>query len=161
MLVEYHTAHELQRSQRTVYRTYVNNVVAWLSGRASPSHGGGHRFKSCSDHHFFLHLTLCISLSLCGTSLVTRASLRGTYLVTCVLSCVRRGKTLQRARNPLQSTPLLERPWRARSTRTSAPACSRSPSHNSPSHARLTLCRTPARSRSPPHKARHRFVANF
>ena len=25
--------------------------VAWLSGRASPSHGGGHRFKSCSDHH--------------------------------------------------------------------------------------------------------------
>ena len=26
-------------------------LVAWLSGRASPSHGGGHRFKSCSDHH--------------------------------------------------------------------------------------------------------------
>lgn len=26
-------------------------MVAWLSGRASPSHGGGHRFKSCSDHH--------------------------------------------------------------------------------------------------------------
>lgn len=29
----------------------LDNVVAWLSGRASPSHGGGHRFKSCSDHH--------------------------------------------------------------------------------------------------------------
>ena len=28
-----------------------NLSVAWLSGRASPSHGGGHRFKSCSDHH--------------------------------------------------------------------------------------------------------------
>lgn len=130
--------------------TYVNNVVAWLSGRASPSHGGGHRFKSCSDHHFFLRLTLCISLSL-----------HGTCLLTCALSCVHRGKTLQRARNPLQSTPLLERTWRARSTRTSAPARSRSPPHNSPSHASSTLCRAPARSRSPPHKARHRFVANF
>lgn len=141
--------------------TYVNNVVAWLSGRASPSHGGGHRFKSCSDHHFFRIPHPLHSLSLRGTCLVTHASLRGTCLVTCALSCVHRGKTLQRARNPLQSTPLLERTWRARSTRTSAPARSRSPPHNSPSHARSTLCRAPARSRSPPHKARHRFVANF
>ena len=29
----------------------ATETVAWLSGRASPSHGGGHRFKSCSDHH--------------------------------------------------------------------------------------------------------------
>ena len=29
----------------------ATEMVAWLSGRASPSHGGGHRFKSCSDHH--------------------------------------------------------------------------------------------------------------
>ena len=29
---------------------HKRDSVAWLSGRASPSHGGGHRFKSCSDH---------------------------------------------------------------------------------------------------------------
>ena len=39
---------------RRVTLTYILALnatsVAWLSGRASPSHGGGHRFKSCSDH---------------------------------------------------------------------------------------------------------------
>ena len=29
----------------------ATETVAWLSGRASPSHGGGHRFKSCTAHH--------------------------------------------------------------------------------------------------------------
>ena len=37
--------------RRRFDRLPSENMVAWLSGRASPSHGGGHRFKSCSDHH--------------------------------------------------------------------------------------------------------------
>ncbi len=40
------------RTERRFFdRLPPGNMVAWLSGRASPSHGGGHRFKSCSDHH--------------------------------------------------------------------------------------------------------------
>ena len=35
---------------RGVWLEYSTHSDAWLSGRASPSHGGGHRFKSCCVH---------------------------------------------------------------------------------------------------------------
>ena len=44
--------------ERVLMQDYL---VAWLSGRASPSHGGGHRFKSCSDHHDLSRLETFVS----------------------------------------------------------------------------------------------------